>query len=351
MLGEERATDSFEAFVVSIEARLRQALSATLGSEPGREAAADALAYAWEHWDRIRDMENPAGYLYVVGRDKGRRAAKRHRRVVLMPVDSGHLPWVEPALPGAVAALPEQQRMVVMLLHCFQWTMSEVAETVSNIRERVDIALVVDGDTGFGNALNVQRTVRLLERMGASAVQLEDQTMPKRCGHLDGKALVSVGEMVGKIKAALDARESEDTLIVARTDAITVSGIDDALERGVAYMNAGADVLFIESPLDDTQLAQIGQVLGARVPLLANMVEGGKTPLHSAAELGKFGYRLVIFPGAMVRVVSRAASGYLQELKRTGSTRDLLGQMFNFDQVNEILGTVGLLDKGKRYEE
>ena len=189
-------------------------------------------------------------------------------------------------------------------------TMTEVANTVSNIRERIDIPLVVDGDTGFGNALNVQRTIRLFERQGASGIQLEDQTSPKRCGHLDGKELISIDEMVGKIHAAQDARADDDTVIIARTDAIAVIGIDEAMKRGAAYIEAGADVLFVESPLDDEQLAKVGADLGRQIPLLANMVEGGKTPLHSAAELGQLGFKLVIFPGAMLRMLSRAATEY-----------------------------------------
>ncbi|MDH3977193.1 MAG: isocitrate lyase/PEP mutase family protein, partial [Gammaproteobacteria bacterium] len=141
-------------------------------------------------------------------------------------------------------------------------TMTEVANVISNIRERIDIPIIVDGDTGFGNALNTQRTVRLFERMGAAAIQLEDQTLPKRCGHLEGKTLVSVSEMLGKIRAAQDARQDPDTVIIARTDAIAVAGLDEALERGAAYIEAGADVLFVESPLDDEQLATVGSTLG-----------------------------------------------------------------------------------------
>ncbi|MFQ5634589.1 MAG: oxaloacetate decarboxylase [Gammaproteobacteria bacterium] len=229
-------------------------------------------------------------------------------------------------------------------------TMTEVADIVSNIRERIDIPVIVDGDTGFGNALNVQRTVRLFERMGASAVQLEDQTLPKRCGHLDGKTLVPVGEMVGKIRAALDARADDDTAIIARTDAIAVSGLDEALERGAAYADAGADVLFVESPLDDEQLRIVGDELGATVPLLANMVEGGKTPLHTVDELAAFGYRVVIFPGAMLRMVSRAAAIYLDALKRDGTTAGIMDRMFDFRAVNAVIGTDEMLANGKRYE-
>jgi 2-methylisocitrate lyase-like PEP mutase family enzyme len=228
-------------------------------------------------------------------------------------------------------------------------TMTEVAETVSNIRERIDLPLVVDGDTGFGNALNVQRTVRLFERMGASGIQLEDQTMPKRCGHLEGKQLVPVAEMQGKIHAALDARSDQNTVIVARTDAIAVDGIEEALDRGAAYIEAGADVLFVESPLNDAMLAEVGRVLGSRIPLLANMVEGGKTPLHSADELGQLGFKLVIFPGAMVRVLSRAGAEYLEALRRDGTTAGILDRMFDFKQVNDVIGTDELIDIADKY--
>jgi 2-methylisocitrate lyase-like PEP mutase family enzyme len=230
-------------------------------------------------------------------------------------------------------------------------TMTEVANVVSNIRERIEIPIIVDGDTGFGNALNVQRTVRLFERMGASGIQLEDQTLPKRCGHLDGKTLVPVGEMVGKIKAAQDARADENTVIVARTDAIAVHGLDEALERGAAYIEAGADVLFVESPLDDEQLRTIGETLGPQIPLLANMVEGGKTPLHSIDELSALGFQLAIFPGAMVRVLGRAAQMYLETLQREGSTAGILDRMFDFRALNEVIGTDDMLATGDKYKD
>src|SRR3974390_1736487 len=157
-------------------------------------------------------------------------------------------------------------------------SMSEVAETVSLIRDRVDTHLIVDADTGYGNALNVERTVRTFERAGATAIQIEDQDFPKRCGHLDGKALVPATEMLGKIKAALDARHSRETLVIARTDAVAVEGFDRAIERALAYGEAGADVLFVEAPKAREDLARIVAALGTAVPLMANMVEGGKTP-------------------------------------------------------------------------
>jgi 2-methylisocitrate lyase-like PEP mutase family enzyme len=228
-------------------------------------------------------------------------------------------------------------------------TMTEVGETVNNICSRIDIPLIVDGDTGFGNALNVQRTVRLFERMGAAAIQIEDQTIPKRCGHLEGKQLAPVGEMLGKIRAAQDARRNPDMLIVARTDAIAVAGLDEALERGAAYIDAGADVLFVESPRNMDELRQVGQALGSRIPLLANMVEGGKTPLLSAAELGALGFKLVIFPGAMVRVLGQAAGDYLEVLKKEGTTAGYLDRMFDFARLNDVIGTDEMMRVSEAY--
>jgi 2-methylisocitrate lyase-like PEP mutase family enzyme len=227
---------------------------------------------------------------------------------------------------------------------------SEVAETVAQIRERIEIPFIIDADTGFGNAINVQRTVRVLERMGASAIQLEDQTMPKRCGHLAGKTLIGQAEMVGKLKAALDARAHDATVIIARTDAIAVEGFDAALERAEAYREAGADVLFVEAPRDDRQLRSLGADLGSRVPLLANMVEGGKTPMKSNQELADMGFKIVIYPGAMIRVLAHAAQAYLAELKANGSTDGFRDRMLNFNQLQDIIGTQDMLDAGRRYD-
>ncbi|MGE0581657.1 MAG: oxaloacetate decarboxylase [Steroidobacteraceae bacterium] len=228
--------------------------------------------------------------------------------------------------------------------------MSEVAEVVSQIRERVAIPLIVDADTGFGNALNVQRTVQLFERSGASAIQLEDQQLPKRCGHLAGKTLVSAREMAGKIRAACDARRSRETLIIGRTDALAVEGLDAALDRADSYLAAGADILFIEALPDVAAMERALARFKGRVPVLANMVEGGKSPLLPAAELQRLGFSLAIFPGAMVRVQTWAAQRYLDTLQRDGTTGAMLGEMLDFKALNELLGTEQWLERGQRYE-
>ncbi len=228
--------------------------------------------------------------------------------------------------------------------------MSEVADVVSQIRERVGILLIVDADTGFGNALNVQRTMQLFERSGASAIQLEDQQLPKRCGHLAGKTLVSAREMAGKIRAACDARRSHETLVIGRTDALAVEGLDAALDRAEAYLAAGADILFIEALPDLAAMQCALARFKGRAPLLANMVEGGKSPLLPAVELARLGFSIAIFPGAMVRVQTFAAQRYLATLKRDGTTQALLGEMLDFRALNELLGTEQWLERGKRYE-
>ena len=229
-------------------------------------------------------------------------------------------------------------------------SVSEVADTLSLIRERVPTALIVDADTGFGNALNVERTVRLFERAGANALQLEDQTFPKRCGHLADKSLIGATEMVGKIKAAVDSRHSPETLIVARTDAVAVEGFDAAIERALLYKEAGADVLFVEAPKSEADLARLSKALGGTLPLLANMVEGGQTPILPAAKLEAMGFSLVIFPGAIVRALARTAQDFYQTLHRDGTTDAMRDRMFDFDGLNEMLGTKAILARGKHYE-
>ncbi len=230
-------------------------------------------------------------------------------------------------------------------------SVTEMTETMALIRDRVDLPVIVDADTGFGNALNAQRTMRFYERAGASALQVEDQTFPKRCGHLSDKSLIPSGEMVGKIAAMADARASEETLIIARTDAIAVEGFDAALDRANAYVEAGADVLFIEAPRSGDELREIPKHFNGRVPLLANMVEGGATPLQGASDLEAIGYSIVIFPGGIVRALAKTAGEYYASLMANGSNRPFADRMFDFDGLNDRIGTADMLALGKSYED
>jgi 2-methylisocitrate lyase-like PEP mutase family enzyme len=227
-------------------------------------------------------------------------------------------------------------------------SLSEVIETVALIHDRVDASLIVDADNGYGNALNVERTVRLLEKAGAHAIQIEDQSFPKRCGHLDGKTLIPAGEMAGKIKAAVDVRRSVDTLIIARTDAVAVEGLPRAIERAVLYRDAGADLLFVEAPKAREDLADIVRQVGRIVPLVANMVEGGKTPILSGPELEALGFSLVIFPGGIVRTLARTAVEYYASLAAHGSTQAFRDRMFDFNQLNSLIGTPEMIERGRR---
>ena len=229
-------------------------------------------------------------------------------------------------------------------------TYSEVADTLARITERVQVPVIVDADTGFGNALNVQRTVRGFERNGAAMIQLEDQTFPKRCGHLDGKAVVPVAEMRGKLRAALDARADANTLILARTDALAVEGFDAALDRAEAYLECGVDALFIEALRTPAQMDAACARFAPRIPLLANMVEGGQTPVQSAAELGARGFRIVIFLGGTARAVAHALAGYYASLLANGTTAPWRDRMLDFDALNEVIGTPDLLAQGRRYD-
>lgn len=228
--------------------------------------------------------------------------------------------------------------------------LTEFADALFRIRDRVSIPIIIDADTGFGNAINVKRTVRTLERSGANAIQLEDQSFPKRCGHLKGKALVSPAEMAGKIRAAVDARQSEETLIVGRTDAIAVEGLDAALERAEMYREAGADVLFIEAPRSLDDMKAIQARFAARVPLLANMVEGGTTPVQATDELARLGFRVVIYPGALVRLLARSMGEFLGELKASGTTAAYADRMYDLTQLNDVIGTTAVLRDGARYD-
>ena len=229
-------------------------------------------------------------------------------------------------------------------------SVSEVNDTIAAITDRIDTPIIVDGDTGFGNALNVQRTVRSFERSGADAIQLEDQSFPKKCGHLDGKKLINTNEMVGKIHAALDARANEETLIIARTDARAVEGFSEAIDRAGAYKEAGADVLFVEAPKSLDEMQKICAEFSKQIPLLANMVEGGKTPILSANDLAALGYNIAIFPGGAVRAISHHMEAYYSGLLVNGSNEAFSNRMHNFDKLNNLIGTKELIKHGAKYE-
>lgn len=229
-------------------------------------------------------------------------------------------------------------------------TATEALDVLWRITDRVRTPVIVDGDTGFGNALNVQRTVRDFERAGAAMIQLEDQTFPKRCGHLANKAVSSVSEMCGKLKAALDARVSDNMLILARTDALAIEGFEAALDRAERYLECGVDALFVEAVKTPEQMDTLCARFAHRVPLLANMVEGGLTPIESATQLHERGYRIVIFPGGTARFVASRLQQYYGTLKAEGTTRSMWDEMLSFDGLNDLIGTPELLAKGQSYE-
>ena len=229
-------------------------------------------------------------------------------------------------------------------------SVSEVHDTLAAATDRIKIPIIVDADTGFGNALNVQRTIRSFERAGAAAIQIEDQSFPKRCGHLDGKVLIKKDEMVGKVKAAVDSRKTSDTLIIARTDARAVEGLQEAIDRAHAYHEAGADVLFIEAPRSVDELKLIRKSFDLNIPLLANMVEGGKTPVKTANDLKSLGFNIVIFPGGAVRAATFQLQEYYAGLLENGSNSEFSKRMHDFDSLNAVIGTPELLSIGKKYE-
>ena len=207
-------------------------------------------------------------------------------------------------------------------------SLDDIAQTVSRIADAVALPLIVDADTGFGNAVNTWRTMKVLERAGASAIQLEDQEFPKRCGHFNGKSVVPLHEMLPKIRAAADAR-TRDTLIIARTDALAVDGIDAALERAEAFIEAGADMTFVEAPRDAAQMRRIAAL---RVPQVANIVHGGKTPPLPQSELADMGFGIVLYANAALQAAVRASAEVLGSLNATGSLDAVHDRLATFEQ-------------------
>lgn len=224
-------------------------------------------------------------------------------------------------------------------------------ETVDNARRicrAVSVPVIVDSDTGYGNALSVWKLVKELEDAGASGIFLEDQRWPKRCGHMQGKEVVPQEEYTEKLGAALDAREDKDFIIVARTDARATEGLDVAIERGLQNKKTGADAIFVEAPRTIEEMKKIGKAIKA--PLVANMIEGGATPISSAQELHKMGFKIILYPLSVLFANTYATMNILQELKKTGTTLKFKQKVVNFDQFNDLVELPKFRKLEKKYE-
>ena len=226
-------------------------------------------------------------------------------------------------------------------------SLHEALDRLGQIAGAIRLPVIADGDTGFGNPLNVLRTVREFERRGAAAIQLEDQEMPKKCGHTPNRRVVSARDMVRKIEVAVQARRSADTLIIARTDARAGLGLDEAIARGRAYRKAGADVIFVEAPTTEGQIETIARRIPQ--PKLINMFEGGKTPLVPLARLRELGYRIVIIPSDLQRAAIRAMEETLAAIRRDGNSRSVADRMASFDDREAVVGTPEYMALDRRY--
>ena len=226
-------------------------------------------------------------------------------------------------------------------------TLTELAATVSTIAEICQLPLVVDIDTGFGNAINTRRTVRLIERAGGFAMQIEDQVFPKKCGHFSGKAVIPVEEALSKIKAAVDAREDENTMIIARTDARAIDGIEAALDRAEAFIEAGADMTFVEAPRSEAEMEMITKRLS--VPQVANMVVGGKTPLTPQARLVELGFSLILYANTPLQAAMRAMTDVLNALKLDGDVSSVIDRLADFDERQRLVDKTSYYALEERY--
>jgi len=227
--------------------------------------------------------------------------------------------------------------------------LAEMADHARNLAAAVSIPLVADADTGYGNALGVRRTVQAYEAAGVAALHIEDQVAPKRCGHLSGHQIVPLGEFAGKIRAAVDARRDPDLMIIARTDAISAVGFDEALRRGEAAAKAGADVLFIEAPRDEAQVERVAQAFDT--PLLYNYASGGRSPMLPFARLRALRYAIIILPIDTLLVATKAMSGYLAALRAGDDARSLAAQGVPFDEFNALIGATDQMALADRYRE
>jgi 2-methylisocitrate lyase-like PEP mutase family enzyme len=229
-------------------------------------------------------------------------------------------------------------------------TMTQMTARLATLSAIVDLPLIADGDTGYGNPLNVRRAVREYERAGAAAMHIEDQTFPKRCGQMPGRDIIPTDEMVQKIKAAVDARQDPDFVIIARTDARTTRGLEEALYRGAAYCEAGADVLFIESPESEDEMQHICATFRGTVPVLSNQIEGGRTPMPGIRKLEEMGYALALFPLGTAFAAAKGMKEYLEVLATEGDTRGAMQRMILFEKFNQLIGLDEHTDLEKRYQ-
>lgn len=228
-------------------------------------------------------------------------------------------------------------------------TMTEMVERAGRMVAAVDVPVFCDADTGYGNPINVMRTVEEYERAGVAGIHLEDQVFPKKCGHFEGKDVIPTEDMVHKLRAATDARENDDFVIIARTDARAVTGFEDAIERSRAYIEAGADVLFFEAPESEDELRRVAETFGDEVPLLANMTEGGSTPLFTAEEFESFGYDVVLYPATGFKAAARALQRVYGEIARTGTQREVMDELVSWEGRNEITGLADIVELEGRY--
>jgi 2-methylisocitrate lyase-like PEP mutase family enzyme len=228
-------------------------------------------------------------------------------------------------------------------------TYSDMVGRVKAMASMARTPLIADGDTGYGGLLNVAHTVRGYEEAGAAAIQLEDQEFPKKCGHTPGRRVIAVADMVRKIRVASDARNSSDFLIIARTDARSALGLDEALRRAEAYARAGADILFVESPETQDEMRQIGRSFD--LPLLANMVEGGRTPVLSQQELDAIGYKLAIFPVTALLAATQAMKAVYESFKKTGSSAGIATPLMPFADLTTLMGFEDIWEFEKRYAD
>lgn len=229
-------------------------------------------------------------------------------------------------------------------------TFSEMADNARRITQAVEVPVIADADNGYGNPINVIRTVREYETAGVSAIHIEDQISPKKCGHLEGKQVIDASEMVEKVRAAVEARSSEDFVIIARTDARAVEGIDGALERARRYREAGADVLFVEAPQSEEEVAAVAEAF-PDVPLLFNWLEGGKTPATPLGQLKDLGFRLIIFPVSTLLAAARAVREVLARMRQDGDPTPIMDRLLPFEEFTDLIGLPKIRELEERFAD